>query len=78
MSALSLNPQVSISLHSDVLDAFHLIFQWDMDNAPEQSIRGYFDSKKGMDLLNQVATTSRSLEVQTQCLEILGKYFKED
>lgn len=49
-----------------------------MDNAPEQSIRGYFDSKGGMDLLNQVATTSRSLEVQTQCLEILGKYFKED
>lgn len=78
MSALSLNPQTSISLHSDVLDALHLIFQWDMENAPEKSIRGYFEGKGGMDLLNQVATTSRSLEVQTQSLEILGNYFKED
>jgi len=55
-----------------------VIFQLDKENTPQDSIRAYFGSKGGIDLFNQVASTSRSLEVQTQALEMLSNYFKEE
>jgi hypothetical protein len=58
----------------ETLDRF---FAWDLANAPNPSVRDFFDKEGGLVALNDLQTTNLHTEVYSATLDLQNKYFKE-